>query len=190
MSRAIERSLAAHVAAWTALALAASMAVYGAYQYATTPEASVTTLLIEHIVHVVVLGLVVYGVLWIGLKRVVVLPAHQVATHLYRVGTGQVEQLEATSRVREMQHLVSAVNLMIRRMEIRRDDRAIERMWTDIDVLVSIATRLSEAHPGASGELLASAARIEKTILGLVPRPAEIARESTRPNAPDGLAAH
>lgn len=183
------RSLAVHVAAWTVVALAVSMAIYGAYQYATVPGISVLGLLTEHLAHVVVLGVVIYGVLWLGLQQTIVQPSHRVATHLYGVGMGEVEELSVASPVREVQHIVSAVNLMIRRMEIRRNDDAIERVWRDIDGLATLAHGLTEEHPLASGKLLASAARIEKTLLGLVPRPAETARESTRPVASeDGLA--
>lgn len=177
------RGIASHVAAWTATALMASMVAYGGYQYATVPGVSLVGLFTSHIAHVVIIGILVYGVLWIGVKRSIVGPVRVIGSHLYGVGMGETAELSLDSGVSEIHQLVSSVNLMIRRMAIRRDDVAIERVWRDIDSLGLLGRRLVDDHPLVSVELLSSAERIEKALLGLVPRYAEKARESTRPSA-------
>lgn len=177
-----ERTLGQHVAAWTAFSLLVAMVSYGTFQHVREPNLLWSELFLDHLTHVLVMGVLLYGVLWWGIKRTVIAPVREIAAHLYRVGAGNVDELELVCSVTELQYMVSSVNLMIRRMAIRRDDAAISNVWQDIDGLVVLGNELDESHPYASVRLREAAERIERSLLGLVPRRVELARESTRPD--------
>ena len=96
--------------------------------------------------------------------------------HLYGVATGHVDAMLLPSRVEEVEELVSGVNAMVKRLEMSRDDDALDHSDED---LAAVAKLLHQLDP-ENGEVVLRLSRLERA-LASVPRP------STPPPKPDTL---
>jgi hypothetical protein len=153
-----KRSLSYLVAVWSALAIAVSMAIYAVFQYYTSPGKTVGGLLLEHLWHVLVLGVAIYGLLYLVLRRILLRPIQKIYLHLYKVGTGRVEPLDLPTRVRELETIVDGVNVMIDRMgqSFPVDEIACAR---------EAAKRAYDKAPQEAQEILNHLARLQESIV-------------------------
>lgn len=152
-------SLAIWLAAMAAIAVALAMFGYALFSF---PLGVSGTLLrreaLVHAGHAFALALPIYACFTLALRRLILAPLRAIHAHLYRVATGQLVPLLLTSRVREVEVMVSSINVMIRRMQLgeqRRDVRAIARQ------MKALAGRLDTLDREESKELLRIAGQLE-----------------------------
>jgi hypothetical protein len=117
MSDKREVSLASVVAGYSALVIALGMAVYGVYQYVAMPGKTVLGLMLEHSLHVIVLGLLIYGTLYAVLYGKVVKPIHDLYLKLYAITRGNLSSIEVDSRIVEIAQIAEGVQLLLDGMD-------------------------------------------------------------------------
>ena len=172
-------SLAGVAAACAAATNILAMAAYGAYEYATGMETSVSGLVIEHLGHVLVLAAVGYAGAWLVMRRLVVEPIRRADTHLYRIGAGDLHPLELHTNLRELQSLVHGVNLMLERMRLGFDAVALQKAEHDVAELQVISRALPRDARAEAEELQMVAGRLQAAIHTLLhdrPTQAEASR--------------
>jgi nitrate/nitrite-specific signal transduction histidine kinase len=163
-----QRSLSLVVALWTAGAIALAMGVYATFQYFTVPERTLLELVMEHLWHVLVLGLLIYVLCWLVFRIILLRPLNQIYMHLYGVGTGRLEPLQLSTRIRELQTIAEGVNVMIRRMGQGYDPEAIEHCRNALASLRKSLKKLSPSNRETATEMLQELARLERAVLSIV----------------------
>jgi hypothetical protein len=148
------RSLSFFVAVWMAAAIAASMAAYGVYEYAAMPGHTLRELAIEHLGHVLALGLLTYALCWAVFYFVLLRPLGRIYLHLYTVGAGRLKTLELHSNVREIRTIVDGVNLMLSRLKLGADSDALELAQQRIAEIRDVTRQLATADHEHFGILL------------------------------------
>jgi len=171
-------SLSTLAAAVTALALIVAMGLYAGYQHMTqgTPW---DVLLLTHAWHVLALTGAVEVALVVALRMAVSEPIRRVNTHLYGVATGHVDALFLPSSVEEVEELVNGVNAMIKRLEMSRDEDALNRSDEDLAKLAELLQRLNPEN----GSAMLRLSRLERAL-------ASVKRPSSHPPKPDALSMH
>lgn len=162
------RSLSFFVAVWMAAAIAASMAAYAVYEYATRPGHTLRALAIEHLGHVLALGLVMYVLCWFVFYFLLLRPLNRIYLHLYTIGAGQLKTLELDSNVREIRTIVDGVNLMLSRLKLGADNHPLElaqKSIAEIRTLTGQVAVMDAAHAGILQDKLAD---LEKSLLGML----------------------
>jgi methyl-accepting chemotaxis protein len=167
-------SLSTLAAAVTAFALIVAMGLYAAFEHIRVGT-SWEELLFTHAWHVIALTATVEIALVLVLRSAVSDPIRLVNKHLYGVATGHVDPLLLSSRVEEVEELVSGVNAMVKRLEMSRDEDALDHSDED---LAALAELLHQLDP--NGDAVLRLSRLERA-LSSVPRP------STHPPKPDSL---
>jgi methyl-accepting chemotaxis protein len=157
-------SLAGVAAACAAATNILAMAAYGAYQYATGMSTSVSSLVVEHLGHVLVLAAVGYAGAWLVMRRLVVEPIRRTDAHLYRIGAGELRPLELKTNLRELEALVHGVNLMLERMRLGFDAVALEKAEHDVAELRAISRALPRDARAEAEELQVVAGRLQAAI--------------------------
>jgi signal transduction histidine kinase len=112
-----EVSLAAVVAGYSALVIALGMGVYAVYQYVETPNRTVLGLILEHSLHVIVLGLLIYGVLYAVLYKKVVRPIHDLYLKLYAITRGNLSSVRVDSNIVEISEIAEGVQVLLDGMD-------------------------------------------------------------------------
>ena len=151
-----------------ALTLAAAMLAYAVLQRILDPDVSWARLAVEHGLHVVVLGLLLYPVLLVGFDRLVGSSLRSIHAHLYKVATGKLDLLHLDSRVKEIAEMERSVNVMVRRIRIGARDADPHRTAL---ALRDLAARLHHCAPAASDAMVNAAAALEF----LAPDPTSVA---------------
>ncbi len=157
------------------LALAVGMAAWGAVQLALDPEARLVDVIVEHLAHVLMLGVILYTMIYALHRRWLIAPLRRVNSHLYGVATGHLDLLSYDSPVAEVRELVGGVDLMIRRMQ--QDQRAedVGDVPAELAAFRELAARLhSHGESEIAAELLAhcrslAAALASERALPLIP---------------------
>lgn len=153
MKRDVTRSLSFVVSVWIALTIAAGMAFYALFEYASMPRVTAAEIALEHLWHVLVLGLVTYALCLVLLRHFVVRPLEALRFHLRRVSLGEVDELVIDTRVSEVRSIVDGINGMIHRMQSARQRgseeeqqrlNAIDQLVADAQRQVLAIERLSE----------------------------------------------
>lgn len=116
-------SLASVVAGYSALVIALGMAVYAVYQYILTPGETILGLLFEHSWHVLILGILIYAMLYAVLHKTVVKPIRDLYLKLYAITRGNLSSLEINSNITEISEIVEGVQLLLDEM-----DRSVPHM--------------------------------------------------------------
>lgn len=140
------RSLSFFVTVWMAVAIGVSMAAYAAYEYATMPGATVKELALQHLGHVLALGILSYALCWAVFYFVLLRPLSRIYLHLYTVGAGKLKTLELDSNVREIRTIVDGVNLMLSRLKLGADGDALELAQKRIAEIRELAGHLPAAQ--------------------------------------------
>lgn len=142
-----------------ALVLAAGMLAYALLQRVLNPDTSWTKLALEHGVHVLLLGGLLYVFLLVGFDQLVGRPLRIIHAHLYKVATGRLDLLHLDTQVREIAEVEASVNLMVRRMRLGAGDADPHRTAR---ALRDIATQLHESAPAASDAMENAAAALDR----------------------------
>lgn len=87
------RTLSFHVTIWMAIAIAASMGAYAVFEYQGTPGLTLSELVVQHLVHVLGLGILIYILCWAVFYFVLLRPLNRIYLHLYTIGAGQLRSL-------------------------------------------------------------------------------------------------
>lgn len=138
------------------------MALYAAVEHQHNPGATWLALAVTHLGHAVLLAVLVYVSLVIGFARLVVRPLQAVRAHLYKVATGRLDVLELQAGSREIDAIVSSVNLMVRRMRLGAGDADPHRTAL---ALRDIAGRLRDAAPDAAEAIACAASALEQLVV-------------------------
>ncbi len=148
------KSLSFFVTVWMAAAIAAGMAAYGVYEYAAMPGHTLRELAVEHLGHVLALGLLTYALCWAVFYFLLLRPLSRIYLHLYTVGAGRLNTLELKSNVREIRTIVDGVNLMLSRLKLGADSDALELAQKRIAEIRETTRQLATADHEHLGALL------------------------------------
>lgn len=180
------RSLSFFVTVWMAAAIAVSMGAYAVYEYAAAPGQSLRELAVEHLGHVLVLGVFIYILCCAVFYFVLLRPLNRVYLHLYAIGDGQLETLEMDSNVREIHTIVDGVNLMLSRIKLSGDCDALELAQQRIAEIQEMTRQLTTADHEHLGVLLGKLADLQKSLPNILVRrampPPKQASVSAPPN--------
>jgi hypothetical protein len=147
-----------------AAAIAASMAAYAVYEYATMPGHTLRELTVEHLGHVMGLGLVIYILCWGVFYFLLLRPLNRIYLHLYTVGSGRLKTLELDSNVREIRTIVDGVNLMLSRLKQGADSNALELAQKRIAEIREMTRQLTTPDQEQFSVLLDNLADLEKSL--------------------------
>jgi methyl-accepting chemotaxis protein len=164
------RSLSFFVSVWIAVAVAASMAVYAAYEYATMPGHTLRELAVEHLGHVLGLGILVYVLCWGVFYFLLLRPLNRIYLHLYTIGAGRLSTIELDSNVREIRTIVDGVNLMLSRLKQGADSNALELSQKRIAEIREMTRHLTTLDQEHISVLLDKLADLEKSLPGILAR--------------------
>lgn len=167
-----KKSLALTVALYTAMVIAAAMAVYAVFQYIFAPGHTVVGLILEHMWHVVVLGTLVYLILYWVLYRKVVQPINALCLKFYAISTGNFNQITLKTNVAEIQEIVEGVNLMLARICKSVSQTSLSGLSTDAQKLRSLAKQ-SGLGQRTREELIEIASTIDQIAMALSKGPYE-----------------
>jgi len=112
-----EVSLASVVAGYSAAVIALGMGIYGVYQYYALPDKTILGLILEHSLHVIVLGLLIYGTLYAVLYRKVVKPIRDLYLKLYAITRGNLSTIEVDSKIVEIAQIAEGVRILLEGMD-------------------------------------------------------------------------
>lgn len=112
-----EVSLASVVAGYSAAVIAFGMGIYAVYQYVAMPGKTVLGLVLEHSLHVIVLGLLIYGTLYAVLYRKVVSPIRDLYLKLYAITRGNLSSIEINSNIVEIAQIAEGVQILLEGMD-------------------------------------------------------------------------
>jgi hypothetical protein len=158
------RSLSFFVTVWMAAAIAASMGAYAVYEYATMPGHTLQELAVEHLGHVLGLGVLVYVLCWGVFYFLLLRPLNRIYLHLYTIGAGRLKTLELDSNVREIRTIVDGVNLMLSRLKQGADSNALELAQKRIAEIRDITRNLTTPNQEHFSVLLDKLADLEKSL--------------------------
>jgi len=99
------------------LVISIGMFGYAVIEYAIVSPPNFSTFAVDHVLHVLLLAMAVWLVCWVTFENAVRGPIQSLYLQLYRIGSGRLEKLSLKSHVREMQMLVSGINLLARRLD-------------------------------------------------------------------------
>jgi methyl-accepting chemotaxis protein len=169
--------LAAISTFWTSAAVAAAMAFDGINEHVRTGT-PIGTLVAEHLTHVVVLASAIYFVLWISFDLALAAPLRAIAAELYRLGTGSLEPIAVKTRVREIDGVARAVNLMVERMKLNFPRHAVDVVQADVTALRAIAHSLLPLAEDHARRIMSVAADLQFELATLLHEAAIIAQEA------------
>ncbi len=106
-------SLTLMVTLYTAAVIGTGMGVYAGFQYFLGQEHTVLGLMIEHLWHVLVLGVLIYLSLYVVLLKKIVRPLQSLFLKLYAVAGGDLRPASIESNILEIQGIVDGINLML-----------------------------------------------------------------------------
>lgn len=154
-------SLALIVALYSAAVIAGGMGVYAIFQYFAGPDHTVLGLILEHAWHVLVLGVLIYLLLYSVLRRMVVRPINGLCLKLYAIATGNVAPITLKTNVLEIHEMVEGINLMLAKMCTSPSDVSPSMLSADAEKLRSLAKRSNGLGQLAREQLIEIASRID-----------------------------
>lgn len=164
MKRPATMSLAVVITCYTALVIAGGMTVYAVFQYLSTPEKTVLGLILQHGLHVLALGTVIYLALNIVLHRKVTRPIGQLTLDLYAISKGNFRPVTVESGITEIQAIAEGVSLLIKRIAGSRTGPTALELSKCSSRLRARAKR-SEAMDGQDRQVLMDTAERIDTII-------------------------
>ncbi|ODU23931.1 MAG: hypothetical protein ABS95_02745 [Verrucomicrobia bacterium SCN 57-15] len=177
------RSLSFYVAIWMAVAIGLSMATYALYERQTSPSLTWSELAVQHLGHVLGLGVMIYILCWGVFYFVLLRPLNRIYLHLYAVGAGQLKSLELDSNVREIRTIVDGINLMLSRLKLGADRDALEHAQQCIAEIRGMSRRLAITEQEHISHVLDKLADdLEKSL------PSILVRRGMPPPTPAGTA--
>ena len=98
---------------WTFGAVAVGMLLYSLVEYIIERPADGVEFFTHHLLHVLAIGVLGWGVLVFVVGRAVVEPASRIFVHLKRLSAGRLDYLECEVQSREMGEVVESVNSLV-----------------------------------------------------------------------------
>ena len=147
-----------------AVAIAATMAAYAAFEYQNTPGLTLRDMFVQHLGHVLGLGVMIYVLCWGVFYFVLLRPLNRIYLHLYTVGAGQLKTLELDSNVREIRTIVDGVNLMLSRLKLGGDSDALELAQQRITEIQEMTRQLTTSDHEHISVLLDKLADLQKSL--------------------------
>jgi hypothetical protein len=159
-----EVSLASVVAGYSALIIALGMGIYAVYQYKAMPNKTVLGLILEHSWHVIVLGLLIYGTLYIVLYRKVVRPIHDLYLKLYAITRGNLSSIEIDSNITEISEIAEGVHVLLEGMDRSVRKVSLTALSNRTQKIRSIAKETDALDPPAKDFLMNVANEIDDVV--------------------------
>lgn len=133
---------------WTFGAVLTGMVTYSLVEYIIDRPTDVMNFFTHHLLHVLVIGIVVWLALIFVIRRAVVEPASRIFVHLRRIASGRLEYLDCEVRSREVGDVVASINALVgtlRRVpEPDSASRAMDRVQELREILRANANKLGE----------------------------------------------
>ena len=159
-----EVSLAAVVAGYSALVIALGMGTYAVYQYYVMPDKTVLGLILEHSLHVIVLGLLIYGTLYAVLYKKVVRPIRDLYLKLYAITRGNLTSIEVDSNIVEIAQIAEGVQILLNGMDQNVPKVSLAELSNRTQKIRSIAKKSDALDPPAKDFLMNVASEIEEVV--------------------------
>ncbi len=154
----------------TAGVVAASMAGYACIQYVFDGRHSISNLMLEHGWHVIVLGLISFGVLnWVLVKQVVD-PICKLHFKLYSLTRGDLTPINIPSRISEIQDMAEGINAMLVRFDDISTDVRIADLSATAETIRNVAKRPDTLTGEGRGALLNAARKVDEIVAALTKR--------------------
>jgi len=161
-------SLSFLVAFWNAFVIAIAMAGYAVFQYYQLPELTLRELFTSHMVHVIVLGGIIYFSCWFVFQLILYHPLKQIYLHLYKLGSGDVIELKTTSSVREISVIIEGINVMIWKLQHWLDSDSLEKTRGELEQIRLIAAQLRMENYDVSEAITRRVNNLEESFLAVV----------------------
>jgi hypothetical protein len=159
-----EVSLAAVVAGYSAAVIAFGMGIYAIYQYYAMPDKTVLGLILEHSLHVIVLGLLIYGTLYAVLYRKVVKPIRDLYLKLYAITRGNLSYIEVNSNIVEVAQIAEGVQILLDEMDQSVPEVSLTELSNRTQKIRSIAQQPEALDPPAKDFLMNVANEIDDVV--------------------------
>jgi signal transduction histidine kinase len=159
-----EVSLASVVAGYSAAVIAFGMAIYAVYQYHEMPDKTVLGLILEHSLHVIVLGLLIYGTLYAVLYRKVVRPIRDLYLKLYAITRGNLSSIKVDSNIVEIAQIAEGVQILLDGMDQRVPKISLAELSNRTQKIRSIAKKPEALDPTAKDFLINVANEIDDVV--------------------------
>lgn len=167
-----------------AVAIGISMAAYALYERQASPSLTWSELAVQHLGHVLGLGVMIYILCWGVFYLLLLRPLNRIYMHLYALGAGQLKPLELDSNVREIRTIVDGINLMLSRLTLGTDRDALEHAQQCIAEIREMSRQLAITEQEHISHVLDKLADdLEKSLPNL------LVRRGMPPPTPVGAAA-
>ncbi|MHC5037904.1 MAG: HAMP domain-containing protein [Planctomycetota bacterium] len=164
MSDKRTRSLGSFIGVYSVLILVAGMAGYGVFQYFMFPGKSVVGLIAEHLSHLFVLIVLMYGILYLFLLRKVVDPIRKLRWKFYSLSEGDFKPIEIDSNILEVQEIARGLNQMVERINISVPTVSLKDLTHDAEYLRKMAQNHAKLDPEARKIMLKTARDMDDSI--------------------------
>lgn len=133
---------------WTFGAVFTGMIVYSLVEYFIERPEDGLTFLTHHLLHVLVIGIVVWVALVFVIRRSVVEPASRIFVHLQRIAAGRLDYLDCEVQSREVGEVVASINTLVdslrRVSEPDSASRAIDRVQELREMITQCGDKLGD----------------------------------------------
>jgi len=159
-----EVSLASVVAGYSAAAIALGMGIYAIYQYYVMTNETILGLILEHSLHVIVLGLLIYGMLYAVLYRKVVKPIRDLYLKLYAITRGNLSHIKVDSNIVEVAQISEGVQILLDSMDQRVPKLSLTALSNRTRKIRSIVKKPDALDPPAKEFLMNVANEIDDVV--------------------------
>jgi hypothetical protein len=159
-----EVSLASVVAGYSAAAIALGMGIYAIYQHYAMPDKTVLELILEHSLHVIVLGLLIYGMLYAVLYGKVVKPIRDLYLKLYAITRGNLSSINVNSNIIEIAQIAEGVQILLDGMDQSIPKVSLTELSNRTQKIRSIAKKPDALDPPAKDFLMNVANEIDDVV--------------------------
>lgn len=171
--------LAAVSTFWITAAVAATMAFDAINEHLRRGSAS-GALVTEHLTHILLLASAIYFILWISFDLALASPLRGIAAGLYRLGSGSLEPVTVKSRVREIDDIARAVNLIVVRLQLNFPRHTVDVVQADVTALRAIAHSFPPSAERQAKRIMEVAADLQLELATLLHGEASVANEAHR----------
>jgi methyl-accepting chemotaxis protein len=162
-----QRSLTWTITFNTAVAMLIGMGAYAVLQYALSPSRSVPSLVLEHLSHVLFIGLIVYFIINYTLLQKVALPIKALKLKLYQIASGDFRPAAVDSDVSEITEIVKSINWMQERIENSTSSVSLADLSATVSVIRGLAKNTDRLESNKRERLLDAASQVEELIARL-----------------------
>ncbi len=167
MSGKRDRPLAWVIAFHTAVVMVLGMGAYAVAQYYLSPGRTVVGLILEHLSHVLVLGVFTYAMLYLVLLRKVVRPINTLYWKLYSFAGGDFRPASIRSDVREINEIAEGINTMLAKIDHSCPEVSLDELSQGASQLRDLAQKSDGLAVSAREMLLDVAKEIDNTVAAI-----------------------